>query len=160
VAATTLTVDGSAIAVLAPMSRRMVGALIDQVVVLVPITAVALALGAAHHLSRGSLLVANVALLAVAFVYETAMIGSLGRTVGKIAMGTRVVSVVDGERPRWSAAAQRSLLPLLCGTVPSVGLLLGVVVYGLAIVHPRRQGLHDRAAGTLVVLSEPVAVAR
>jgi uncharacterized RDD family membrane protein YckC len=157
--ATTVTVDGSAVAVLAPMSRRAVGALIDQVVVLIPITVVAVALGATHHLSKTTLVIANVALLAVAFVYETLMIATCGRTVGKFAMGTRVVSAVDGDRPGWSSAAQRSIVPLLCGTVPSVGLLLGVVVYGLALVHPRRQGLHDRAAGTLVV-SGPVGATR
>jgi uncharacterized RDD family membrane protein YckC len=87
----------------------------------------------------------------LAFVYQTLMIGLLGRTVGKMAMGTRVVRLVDGGRPGWSDALMRALLPLALGAIPRIGVFLGVMVYSIALWNPLRQGLHDKAAGTLVV---------
>jgi uncharacterized RDD family membrane protein YckC len=98
-----------------------------------------------------SLLVFNIALTSVAFVYETLMIALLGRTVGKLALGTRVVRAVDGARPGWTEATMRALVPLSLGAIPRVGVVLGVLVYSLALWNPLRQGLHDKAAGTLVV---------
>jgi uncharacterized RDD family membrane protein YckC len=38
--------------------------------------------------------------------------------------------------------------------VPVVGIFLMATMYMTAIFNPRRQGLHDRAAGTIVV-TEP-----
>ncbi len=93
----------------------------------------------------------NIALTSGAFVYETVMIAMLGRTVGKMALGTRVVRLVDGRRPGWSEAAMRALVPLAFGAIPKIGVFLGVMVYSLAMWNPLRQGLHDKAAGTLVV---------
>jgi uncharacterized RDD family membrane protein YckC len=97
------------------------------------------------------LLVFNIAVTSLAFVYETLMIALLGRTVGKIAMGTRVVRLVDGGRPGWWEAVMRALVPLSLGAIPRVGVFLGVLVYSIALWNPLRQGLHDKAAGTLVV---------
>ena len=93
----------------------------------------------------------NIAVTAVALVYQTVMIALFGRTVGKLALGTRVVRSVDGARPVWTEAVMRALLPLSLGAIPSVGLFLVVLVYSLALWTPLRQGLHDKAAGTLVV---------
>jgi uncharacterized RDD family membrane protein YckC len=39
--------------------------------------------------------------------------------------------------------------------VPIVNVLLSLAIYLVAIVHPLRQGWHDRAAGTVVVSAEP-----
>jgi uncharacterized RDD family membrane protein YckC len=93
----------------------------------------------------------SISVNAVALVYEVVMIALLGRTVGKMAMGTRVVRLVDGERPGWSDATMRALVPLSLGAIPRVGIVLAVLVYSMAMWNPLRQGLHDKAAGTLVV---------
>ena len=45
----------------------------------------------------------------------------------------------------------RALVPLSLGAIPRVGVFLGVLVYSIALWNPLRQGLHDKAAGTLVV---------
>jgi uncharacterized RDD family membrane protein YckC len=45
----------------------------------------------------------------------------------------------------------RALVPLSLGAIPRVGVFLGVLVYSIAMWNPLRQGLHDKAAGTLVV---------
>jgi uncharacterized RDD family membrane protein YckC len=138
---------------LAPIIRRVGGLVIDQILVALPVFAVVVALGftPSDTVTSKSLLVFNIAVTSVAFVYETLMIGFLGRTVGKLAMGTRVVRLIDGGRPGWWEAVMRALVPLSLGAIPRVGVFLGVLVYSIALWNPLRQGLHDKAAGTLVV---------
>jgi uncharacterized RDD family membrane protein YckC len=139
--------------ILAPIIRRVGGLVLDQIIVALPVVAVVVALGftPSDNVTSQALLVFNIAVTSVAFVYETLMIALLGRTVGKIALGTRVVRLVDGGRPDWSEATIRALVPLSLGAIPRVGVFLGVLVYSLALWNPMRQGLHDKAAGTLVV---------
>ena len=141
--------------VLAPLSRRALGAILDQLLVLVPVGVGVVAAGyrPGDELSTSSLLWLNVVTVAVAFVYETLMIGLIGRTVGKIATGTRVVSAVTGGRLGWYGALQRALVPSIAAAVPELGFLLGAIVYGMAAFGPMRQGLHDRAAGSVVILN-------
>ena len=138
---------------LAPLGRRVAGLIIDQLIVAFPVAIGALALGytPTNSITSRSLLFFNIALTGASFVYQTLMIGLLGRTVGKIALGTRVVRLLDGRRPNWSEAAIRSLVPLALQSIPRVGVFLWLMVYSLAMWSPLRQGLHDRAAGTLVV---------
>ena len=138
---------------LAPIIRRVGGLVIDQVLVALPVFAVVIAIGftPSDTVTSESLLVFNISVTSLAFVHQTTMIALLGRTVGKIAMGTRVVRLADGGRPSWWDALMRSLLPLSLGAIPRVGVFLGVLVYSIALWNPLRQGLHDKAAGTLVV---------
>ena len=139
---------------LAPIIRRIGGLLLDQVIVALPVVLVVLAVGftPSDSVTSKSLLVFNISVTSVAVVYETVMIALWGRTVGKIALGTRVVRLIGGGRPSWTESAMRALVPLSLGAIPRVGLVLGVLVYSLALWNPLRQGLHDKAAGTLVVL--------
>jgi uncharacterized RDD family membrane protein YckC len=143
---------------LAPIIRRIGGLVIDELLVALPVGIVVVALGFSPNdtVTSKSLLLFNIALTSVAFVYETLMIALVGRTVGKIALGTRVVRQVDGGRPDWSEAAMRALVPLSLGAIPRIGLFLSVLVYSLAMWNPLRQGLHDKAAGTLVVRNSAI----
>ena len=138
---------------LAPISRRIGGLILDQLIVAVPVVAVVIAVGftPSDTVTSKSLLIFNLGLTSVAFAYYTVMIAMLGRTVGKLALGTRVVRLIDGGRPDWSESVMRALVPLSLGAIPRVGVFLGLAVYSIALWNPLRQGLHDRAAGTLVV---------
>jgi uncharacterized RDD family membrane protein YckC len=138
---------------LAPIARRIGAFVLDQLIVAFPAVIVIVILGFTPNdsVTSRSVLIFNIALTSMAFVYQTIMVALLGRTVGKIALGTRVVRLVDGGRPTWSEAAMRALVPLAFGAIPKVGVFLGVMVYSLAMWTPLRQGLHDKAAGTLVV---------
>lgn len=140
--------------VLAPFGRRILGALLDQLLVLIPVAIGVVLAGyrPGDDLSDDELLLMNAITVGVAFVYETVMVGVFGRTVGKIAAGTRVVSVSSGGPIGWFGAVQRALVPSVAAAVPAWGFVLGGIVYGLAFVHPLRQGLHDRAAGSVVVM--------
>jgi uncharacterized RDD family membrane protein YckC len=138
---------------LASLGRRAIGILLDQILVLLPIAIAAVLAGVrpGDEISDDTVLVLGIAMVAVAFGYETVLVALTGRTVGKVATGTRVVRSDDGEAVGWWAAAQRSVVPLAFSSVPTLGFLLGGLVYAWAVVDPRRQGLHDKAAGTLVV---------
>ena len=141
--------------VLAPIVRRIGGFALDQMIVALPVVVVIVAAGfkPSDTVTSQSLVAFNIAVTAVALVYQTVMIALLGRTVGKLALGTRVVRAVDGARPGWTEAVMRSFLPLSLGAIPTVGLFLVVLVYSLALWTPLRQGLHDKASGPLVVRS-------
>jgi hypothetical protein len=49
-------------------------------------------------------------------------------------------------------------VPVLAGAIPEIGVLLGARVYGVAFADPLRRGIHDRAAGSLVVRHGVVAL--
>ncbi len=138
---------------LAPFGRRAISLILDEIIVAVPAVLVVIAIGftPSDNITSLSLVIFNVALISTALVYETVMIAMLGQTVGKMALGTRVVRLLDGNRPYWSESLIRSLVPLSLGAIPRIGLFLTVMVYAMALWNPLRQGLHDKAAGTLVV---------
>jgi uncharacterized RDD family membrane protein YckC len=139
--------------VLAPLTRRALGAALDQFLVLVPVAIGLIVSGfrPGEKIETDTLYLLNIIVVVVAFTYELVMVGFLGRTVGKFATGTRVVRADTGGRVLWIAAAQRAIVPALAAAIPALGLVLGAIVYGLVLLGPLRQGLHDRAAGTLVV---------
>ena len=143
---------------LAPIGRRFISLILDQIIVAVPAVLVVIAIGftPSDAVTSRSLMIFDIALISTALVYETVMIAMLGRTVGKMALGTRVVRLLDGDRPDWSESLIRSLVPLSLGSIPRIGLLLTVLVYAMALWNPLRQGLHDKAAGTLVVRNASV----
>lgn len=138
--------------VLAPMWRRVVAQVIDQLIVLLPVVAVAVGLGVrdVDDITDHAFAI-NVAVIATAFAYEFLMIGAWGRTLGKFALGTRVVRIDTGGQVLWYSSAIRALVPLAAGVIPGIGQILSLLVYVRAFLDPRNQGWHDRAAGTIVV---------
>src|SRR5262249_9953611 len=112
------------------MWRRVVGQLIDQLVVFVPIVIVSLALGVRSVDDVKNQAVAlNVSIVAIVFTYEWLMIGAWGRTVGKFALGTRAVRVDTAGPVLWSSSAIRALVPLAAGLIPYIGAFLSAIVY-------------------------------
>jgi uncharacterized RDD family membrane protein YckC len=80
--------------------------------------------------------------------YETLMLANGGQTLGKLLLGLRVVRA-DLAPPTTRDALVRSLVIDLLWIVP-FGWLIVALLLGR---DRRRQGWHDRAAGTLVVRS-------
>lgn len=140
---------------LATLPRRFVGWMIDTMLFGIPFTFVVLLANMAHDAGT----VADVPLwIAFGFsmasaLYETVCVAMRGRTLGAWIMGVRIVRVDSGDLPTWSKAGIRALLPMALQAVPVFGLALDAVVYAAALFHPRKQGLHDRAAGTIVVVA-------
>lgn len=140
---------------LAPLWRRVLGLLIDQVLITVPVLVGAVLIGTpAADIVEGNSVAfwVGVVMTSAALLYETVCVWRGGRTLGKLICGTRVVHVADGGSVPFSAALIRALVPAAFSVIPAVGQFLGFAVYLLAFFDQRRQGLHDKAAGTLVGL--------
>jgi uncharacterized RDD family membrane protein YckC len=128
--------------------QRLLARLVDGLVLL-PLVAL-MGLGLDGRARAGVVLLVGAA-------YEIGLVARDGRTLGKRALGLRIMAVADGALPtprqagwRWLVPAAGSLVALL---LPGLGALTGLVplaVY-LPILHgPLHRGLHDRVAGTIV----------
>jgi uncharacterized RDD family membrane protein YckC len=93
------------------------------------------------------------------FLYVVPGTAIAGRTIGKLAMDTKVVLAGTDAPPGWRAAIIRWIVPALpsalgwLGNGPAldwIGFVWFIVVYG-PIFGRHRRGLHDLAANTMVV---------
>jgi uncharacterized RDD family membrane protein YckC len=89
--------------------------------------------------------------IVVAVVYETLFIAWRGQTIGKMLLRVRVARLVGGTRPDPSQAGLRALVPGSAWAIPIIGFGLYLFVFLSAIGNPLRRGIHDRAAGSVVV---------
>ena len=95
-------------------------------------------------------------------LYEIIMVTARGQTVGKIAAGIKIVDQYTAEPPTAGKAALRFMfMPAiyalaLASSVPLLLSLAGLfaLLYNLwPLWDKRKQGLHDKVAGTLVIKS-------
>ncbi|HPB45750.1 MAG TPA: RDD family protein [Microthrixaceae bacterium] len=93
----------------------------------------------------------------VPVLYDFVSVAATGRTFGKALFGIRVVRMVDGGRVDISRSLMRAIVPAL-GGILALGLPFGglwivwqPVVYARVFYDPQRRGLHDRAAGSIVL---------
>jgi uncharacterized RDD family membrane protein YckC len=84
--------------------------------------------------------------LVLAVAYNTLMVAGTGQTLGMRLLGLRVVHL-DESPPQLGAAFKRALVLTLLGMIPLALLLCALVMER----DRRRQGWHDRAAGTFVI---------
>jgi uncharacterized RDD family membrane protein YckC len=126
----------------------VIDALIQVVLYVVLLVVVLLALSISGGLtSQTTQAVGGIILFLVIFVYPivSEMVGR-GRTIGKSAMGLRVVTI-EGAPIRFRHAALRSMGGLVDKWVPPGGLVGTFFVLGT----PNRQRVGDLLAGTLVI---------
>jgi len=91
------------------------------------------------------------ALLALLMLlYEWLMVGLIGRTLGKMAVGLHVVNAETGGKPGLGKSFIRYIIPMVGGFVCGIGQLL-VYLSPFWDKSGRQQGWHDKAAGTMVV---------
>ena len=93
---------------------------------------------------------------ALDLLYEIPQLARWGQTVGKRALGIRVVTVDGGLPPTPAQAFVRVVVPQVLffspsDTIAAVGPFWALAVYLPVFFEPMRRGLHDRAAGTRVV---------
>ncbi len=128
------------------MGQRAFGFLIDGLVLSIPASLV-------RELGAGRL-----ALLAVALAYVAASLALRSATPGQSAVRALTVSAADGSPLAAPAAVVRALVLCLPLALPPVlGVPAALAVLGAAGLDAARRGLHDRAAGTLVVSLAPSA---
>jgi uncharacterized RDD family membrane protein YckC len=135
---------------LASVGRRIAARLLDGVVLLPVWMVLLLAFGVDS--SDGVLDVPRSAFnlfWLVAVAYEIGLIALRGQTVGKRWLGIKVVDATTGAVPDLDQSARRSA-PTLIQIIPVLG-AFAPVLYLPLLWRPRRQGLHDRLAATVVV---------
>lgn len=93
----------------------------------------------------------TLATAAVGAVYHILMVHYRGQTVGKMALGIKVVQIEDGALPSWDRAAIRWAVPVLFAWIPLVGGLAQLLDYLWMLWDPQRQCVHDKAARTIVI---------
>ena len=100
--------------------------------------------------------------LLAAVLYEPLMVARWGATVGKLAVGIRVVRFADGGQVPAGRSWIRALLPTTAGAL-TLGVGWFAVWFVLECSMTRRRGWrgwHDSLAGTVVVVKASVSPAR
>ncbi|MEE1939428.1 RDD family protein [Streptomyces sp. TRM 70361] len=83
-------------------------------------------------------------------VYEWLMIAFKGATVGKMALGLKVVKEADGRLPGVGGSFIRYIIPMVGAFLCYIGAIL-VYLSPFFDNSGKLQGWHDRAAGTVVI---------
>lgn len=91
----------------------------------------------------------------VGVLYEVTLTAISGRTVGKMLFGAKVVRADNGKAPGWWKAFVRHLLLNVPNLLPALGNLSALFIYLSPVFSNTLQGLHDRAASTVVVNTRP-----
>jgi uncharacterized RDD family membrane protein YckC len=132
--------------------RRVVATIIDGILLSIVYSVVTALFGSDNGDHSGSALDftrlttgAGVWWFIVALVYYVVMESVLGRTVGKMVTGIRVVKESTGQSPSIGAALVRTLLRIIDGIG---GYLLGFII---VLCSSKCRRLGDMAADTLVV---------
>ena len=132
---------------LASMVERIMGAVIDAVLLVIPTMIAVVVLPDGLEFAAGT---------AVSAAYIIPLLATRGATVGGRLMGIRCVAA-DGRAPGFQRSAKRWLLLMGPGLIPVVGWLATLIV-GLSPMvdaNRRMQGFHDIFAGTYVVATGP-----
>ncbi len=102
--------------------------------------------------------------LAIIAVYEVAFVVRRGQTLGKMAMGTRIVDTTSGSLPslkqsviRWLVLIAGSIASLIAPEIDPIDAGYTLIVVAPVLRPPLHRGLHDFAAGTIVSSGSSVA---
>ncbi|MEU6255929.1 RDD family protein [Streptomyces sp. NPDC047043] len=90
------------------------------------------------------------ALAILSLLYEWLMTGLVGATLGKMAVGLRVVKADTGQKPGLGSAFIRWIIPVVGSFACGIGQLV-VYLSPFWDKSGRQQGWHDKAASTMVV---------
>jgi uncharacterized RDD family membrane protein YckC len=102
----------------------------------------------------------GIAGLVISLAYYWALTAFGGATLGKRAVGTRVVSAADRTLVGPGAAGIREAVFIIGPAIPFVGFFFWLIDNLFLTWDLQRQCLHDKIAGTVVVRKEAVAATR
>ncbi|KUO21743.1 RDD family protein [Streptomyces dysideae] len=86
----------------------------------------------------------------IGLLYEWLMVGLVGATLGKMAVGIRVVKADTGLKPGLGSSFIRWIIPIVGSLACGIGQLL-VYLSPFWDKSGRQQGWHDKAASTMVI---------
>jgi uncharacterized RDD family membrane protein YckC len=101
----------------------------------------------------GKVFVVSLGFYLVAFLYDWIQHWLWGQTIGKRALGTRVVKADGNPSVGAGAACGRAAIYALAPLIPLAGSLFELLNLLWLTWDPRRQCLHDKAAHTVVIKS-------
>ncbi|MFJ2954203.1 RDD family protein [Streptomyces sp. NPDC087270] len=141
---------------LAEAGKRVLARIIDIIIVLIPAFLLDWAAVGVQdsHFSTGRSAVGGIFTAGFGFVYEFLMTRASGQTVGKKMMRLRTAMLENGSVPTSNAAAVRAAIlwvPAFCCSCVWF-LVIGATVL---VDRPYKQGIHDKAAKTVVVQTAP-----
>lgn len=87
----------------------------------------------------------------VGLACDAALVAKRGQTLGKMAMGIKVVREDNGLLPEWPPALKRVIIPYAPFMLMLLGWLVSPLTYVSVTWDRTRKGWHDQLAGTLVV---------
>jgi uncharacterized RDD family membrane protein YckC len=141
---------------LAGRGKRLGGALLDGLIlcaILVPITVFTGVLRrviAGEPTTFGQQATQGLAALAVWLVLNGPLLARRGQTIGKAAVGTKIVDLQGGLPPFGKLVALRYVVPSAVSSIPIFGGLFAMVNV-LFIFGKERRCIHDYLAGTRVI---------
>jgi uncharacterized RDD family membrane protein YckC len=141
---------------LASRGKRLGGVLIDGLILMVILVPVILATGvlqqafAGRQVTIGQQVTYGLLGTVVFLLLNGYLLATRGKTIGKVAVGTRIVDLQGQLPPLGKLLVLRYFIPWMAGTIPIVGGLFSLID-ALFIFGRERRCIHDHLAGTRVV---------
>ncbi|MFI8963748.1 RDD family protein [Streptomyces sp. NPDC053493] len=149
---------------LADSGKRIVARIIDWLIVAVPLAIIGIPFkvydratngndwdDTVNSLNGGSQLVFQLITIVAYVAYDTVMTANKGQTLGKRWMKLRVAMLNDGSTPPMSTSLVRAIVLWLPALICCACLWPLLLLILILVDKPYKQGLHDKAAKTVVV---------
>ncbi|MFI1656119.1 RDD family protein [Streptomyces sp. NPDC020472] len=150
---------------LAETGRRVLARLIDWVIIAVPLAIIGIPFDiyqratrdgndfgdTVNSLNGGSQLVFQLITIVAYVAYDTVLTAKNGQTIGKRLMKLRVAMLNDGTTPPMSQSLLRAVVLWLPALICCACLWPLLILILIVVDKPYKQGLHDKAAKTVVV---------
>lgn len=140
---------------IAKPGKRLTGFLLDFVILFLAVLALIPLTGGidVDAVAAGEPLPRNLvaAAFALGTAYQIVFVAMRGQTPGKIFVRTMVVNETTSNIPSWWQSIVRWFVPAVAASLPGGLSLLWLAVYLWLLMDERSQGLHDKAARTVVV---------
>ncbi|WP_028813147.1 RDD family protein [Streptomyces flavidovirens] len=147
---------------LAPTGKRIAARIIDGLIVAIPLGLIGWLVGIFDNytsddwdevttMSDGKSLIWQLVTMVVYIGYDTYMTAKDGRTVGKRLMNLRVAMLNNGMVPETNASLLRAVVLWVPALICCFCLWWLINLVMILIDKPYKQGLHDKAAKTVVV---------
>ncbi|MCX4981153.1 RDD family protein [Streptomyces sp. NBC_00572] len=150
---------------LAESGKRIIARIIDWLIIAIPLAIIGIPLDiysratrdgndfgdTVNSLNGGSQLVFQLITIVAYVAYDTVMVARNGQTLGKKWMKLRVAMLNDGSTPPMNQSLLRAIVLWLPALICCACLWPLLILILILVDKPYKQGLHDKAAKTVVV---------
>ncbi|WP_435969841.1 RDD family protein [Streptomyces sp. Qhu_M48] len=150
---------------LAESGKRIIARIIDWLIVAIPLAIIGIPFDiysratedgsdfgdTVNSLNGGSQLIFQLITIVAYVAYDTVMVAKNGQTLGKKWMKLRVAMLNDGSTPPMSQSLLRAIVLWLPALICCACLWPLLLLILILVDKPYKQGLHDKAAKTVVV---------